>query len=101
MQKSSLIKILHTRENLYRLGLAVFGFSFFPGIVFLISKILFESHTSMPAFYSKFYRSLLNLGMDGLYSWSVACAPYIAYDIYLLIKSNKAKKIDTGNKDDL
>ena len=99
MQKSSLTKILLTRENLYRLGLALFGFSFFPGIVFLISNILFKSHTTMPAFYSKFYRSLLTLGLDGLYSWAIVCAPYIAYDIYLLIKSYRIHRI--GENDDI
>ena len=97
MKKSTLKDKLLTREGLHRLGLALFGFSLFPGIVFLITKIFTDSHSTMPAFYSGFYRSLLNFGLDGLYSWSIACAPFIAYDIYLLIKSYKAKKIERGN----
>ena len=92
MQRERLKKILLTKENLYRFGLAIFGFSLFPGIVFLVTKVLFDSPTTMSLYYAKFYRSLLDLGMDGLYSWSVACAPYIVYDIYLLIKSYRKEK---------
>jgi hypothetical protein len=98
MEKSTLKKIFLTRENLYRFGLVIFGFSVFPGIVFLITKLLFESHQNMSGFYSKFYSSLLNLGLDGLYSWSIACAPYFAYDIYLLIKSYKTQKVVENKK---
>lgn len=99
MKKRTLQKILLTRESLYRLGLALFGFTLCPGIVFLITNIFTESHSTIPELYSEFYRSLLNLGLDGLYSWGVACTPYMAYDIYLIVKSYKAKKIEIGNKD--
>ena len=98
MQKSVLSKILLSRENLYRLGLAIFGFSFFPGIVFMVGKILFTSNANILSFYSKFYRSLLDMGIDGIYSWSIACAPYIAYDLYLLIKSFRTQKIEKDKK---
>ena len=94
MQKRSLKTILLTRENLYRFGLAVFGFSIFPGIVFLITNVLFDSPTTLSLYYAKFYKSLLNLGMDGLYSWTIACAPYIVYDIYLLIKNYREERKD-------
>ena len=99
-QKSGLVKRVITREILYRLGLAIFGFSLFPGIVFLVSKIFFAQSTTISAFYTKFYSSLLDLGIDGLFSWCIACAPYLAYDICLLIKTYRIRKIKTLQKDD-
>jgi len=88
----SVTQKLLKRQNLYRLGLAIFGFSLFPGIIFLISKIIFEAQTTMPEFYSKFYGSLLNFGIDGLLSWVIGCMPYMIYDIYLLIGSYRTQK---------
>ena len=100
MQKSDLANVVLTRENLYRLGLIIFGFSFFPGIVFLISRIFFVESTTISDFYTKFYRSLLDLGIDGFFSWCIVCAPYLAFDIYLLIKNYRAQKIKKLNKED-
>ena len=82
------------------MGLVIFGFSFFPGIVFMVGKILFASNVTILAFYSKFYRSLIDMGIDGIYSWSIACAPYIAYDLYLLIKSFRTQRIEKDKKKD-
>ena len=100
MQKSGLANGVLTRENLYRLGLAIFGFSLFAGIVFLIGKIFFAESTTISAFYTKFYGSLLDFGVDGLFSWCIACAPYIAYDVYLLRKNYRAQKIKKLKKED-
>jgi hypothetical protein len=74
VQEGNLTKLFKTRENLFRLGLALFGITFIPGIVFLVRKILFESPPTLNAFYSKFNGSLLNLGLYGLYSWTIVCA---------------------------
>jgi len=96
MKKSfNVSKKLLTPQNLYRLVLAVLGFSLFPGIIFLISKILFETQTAISDSYSKFYGSLLNFGTDGLISWGIGCTPYMVYDIYFLIRSYRTQKGDT------
>jgi len=100
VQKGVLTKIFLSRENLYRLGLAIFGFSLFPAIVFLIGKMLFASNATLSIFYTKFYGSLLDFGIDGVYSWTIACAPYITYDLYLLIKTFRTPKIENAKKKD-
>ena len=100
VQKSGLLKRVLVRENLYRLGLAIFGFSIFPIFIFLISKIVFSESITISAFYTKFYGSLLDFGVDGFYSWCIACTPYLAYDICLLIKNYRSQKIKTVKKEE-
>ena len=80
-QKRNLAQKVFTRENLYRLVLLLFGFSIFPGIVFLIGKLFITSSDALSDSYSKFYGSLLDLGTSGIVSWSIACAPYFVYDV--------------------
>ena len=95
MQRKDLANAVLTRENFYRLGLAIFGFSLFPGIVFLISKIFFAETTAISAFYTKFYGSLLDFGTDGLFSWCIVCAPYLIYDLYLIWKHHRSQTADS------
>jgi hypothetical protein len=63
------------------------------GLNFISKNDLAVKGNSYVGYLSKFYRSLLSLGFDGFYSWSVICAPYIAYDVYLLIKSYRTQKM--------
>ena len=86
MQKIGLKKKVLTSENLYKLILIVFGFVFLPGIIFLMESIFNSPTKTMPAFYTNFYKSLLYTGKDGLLAWCIVCAPYMVYEVYLLIK---------------
>jgi hypothetical protein len=86
LQKIGLKKKVLTYENLYKLILIVFGFVFLPGIIFLIEYISKPPAITIPAFYSNFYRLLLDTGKDGLFAWCIVSAPYMVYEVYLLIK---------------
>ena len=83
---SELKKILLTRENLYKLGLMIFGLTLFPGMIYIVGKIFITSSNAISDFYSYFYGSLLDMGQDGLIVWGIACGPYLVYEGYLLVK---------------
>jgi len=86
LQKIGLKEQILTCENLYKLILIVFGFVFLPGIIFLIEYISNPSTKTISAFYSNFYRLLLDTGKDGFFAWCIVSAPYMVYEVYLLIK---------------
>ncbi len=90
-------KIL-TWEVLIRIGLVVFGLTLFPGIIFLIRNIFIADSPALSTSYAMFYRSLLDVGVDGIISWSIACVPYFAYDVSLLIKKNRTQKTEIIKK---
>lgn len=94
MQKSRLLKTIFNREVFYRIALVVFGLTLFPGIIFLIRSLFFASNAALLSSYAAFYGSLLDFSVEGMISWSIACVPYFAYDVYLMIKSNRDKKVE-------
>ena len=83
---SQLKKILQTRENLYKLGLMIFGLTLFPGMIYIVGKIFITSSNTISDFYSYFYGSLLDMGQDGLIVWGIASGPYLVYEGYLLLR---------------
>ena len=86
MQRIGLKTKVLTYENLYKLILIVFGFVFLPGIIILIEYIFNSPTKIMPALYWDFYKLLLDMGKDGLFAWCIVSAPYMVYEVYLLIK---------------
>jgi hypothetical protein len=96
--KSVILAKILTKENLIRIGLVVFGLTLFPAIVFLIRNMFLNPGTPLLSSYVTFYRSLLDVGVDGMISWSIACVPYFAYDVSLLIKNNRAQKSEPVKK---
>ena len=98
MPKSEWTKSLLTRENLYKLGLMIFGLTLFPGMVHLFGKVILPTTKTLSDYYIYFYRSLLDMGKDGLIVWAIACGPYMAYEVYLLLASLGAKKGETTKK---
>lgn len=99
MHKSELPKIFWRRENLYKLGLIILGFTLLPGVVHLVGKILGTSSITIEASYLEFYGSLLDIGKDGFIAWSIAFAPYMAYEVYMLLKSFGTKRNVTDQRD--
>jgi hypothetical protein len=89
-------KTFLNREVFYKTGLVVFGLTLFPGIVFLIRNLFSATNPSLLTSYAGFYGSLLDFSVDGLISWSIACVPYFAYDVSLMISNNRIKKNGTG-----
>jgi hypothetical protein len=98
MQNSRLWKMIFNRDVFYRIGLVIFGLTLFPGIIFLIRNLLFASNAALSTSYAAFYGSLLDFSVDGMISWSIACVPYFAYDVSLMIKGNRKKKSETVKK---
>jgi hypothetical protein len=98
MKKSDLKKIVWTRQNRNRFVLIILGFAVLPGVVFWLKRLLTPSDTTISAYYAGFYQSLTDVGMDGVYSWGVVCAPYIAYDVFLLIKGGSNRKPEKAEK---
>ena len=98
MQKSRLFKTIFTREVFYRIGLVVFGLTLFPGFIFLVRNLFVTSSAAISTSYTAFYSSLLDFSVEGMISWSIACVPYFAYDVYLMIKNNRNKKSETAKK---
>jgi hypothetical protein len=98
MLKSRLFKTILNRNVLFRIGLVVFGLTLFPGFVFLVRDLFFSSSTAIPDSYAAFYSSLLDFSVKGMISWSIAYVPYLAYDVFLMIKNNRTKKSETVEK---
>lgn len=96
MKPTGLSATLFTRHNLIRLILLVFGFTLFPAVVFWGEELLFPSSQKLSEFYAKIYGSLMDMGMDGMFAWCVVCTPYLAYDIYLVIKDFRSKRVEVG-----
>jgi hypothetical protein len=94
MGKNDLLEHLLTRENFYKLLWTAFGLTLFPGLIFLIKTIFISSDTTISAYYSELYGSLLDVGKDGMVAWCFVCAPYMAYELYLLIKNFRTPKND-------
>jgi hypothetical protein len=96
---SELRKILLIRENLFKLGLMVFGLTLFPGIFYFVGKVFITSSKTIFDFYSYFYGSLLDMGQDGLIAWGIACGPYLLYEAYLLLQGFFPKRrLKTGER---
>lgn len=98
MQKSRLFKTIFNREVFYRIGLVIFGLTLFPGFIFLARHLFFDSNAALSASYAAFYSSLLDFSVEGIISWSIACVPYFAYDVSLMIKNNRSKKSESVMK---
>ncbi len=98
MQKSRLFKTIFNREVFYRIGLVIFGLTLFPGFIFLARYLFFDSNAALSASYAAFYSSLLDFSIEGMISWSIACVPYFAYDVSLMIKNNRSKKSESVMK---
>jgi hypothetical protein len=81
-----------TREILYKIGLMIFGLTLLPGMIFFIKAIFVISPITLSDFYSSFYGSLLDMGKDGLIVWGIACSPYLAYEVYLLLTGFTTKR---------
>lgn len=96
MKLNDLSAKLFTRQNLIRLILLVFGFSIFPAIVYWGEELLFPSGQTLSEFYGKIYGALMDLGMDGMVAWCIVCAPYLAYDIYLVVKDFRSQRVEAG-----
>ena len=96
--KGRILNKILTWEVLIRIGLVVFGLTLFPGIIFLIRNIFIADSLALSTSYAMFYRSLLDVGVDGIISWSIACVPYFAYDVSFLIKKNRAQKVEIVKK---
>jgi hypothetical protein len=98
MQKSRFFKTLFNREVVYKIGLVVFGLTLFPGFIFLVRNLFFSSTTAISNSYAAFYSSLLDFSVEGMISWSIACVPYFAYDVFLMIKNKRNKESETAEK---
>lgn len=71
--------------------LMVFGLTLFPGIVHILQGIFTGSDIAVRAFYADFYPSLLDMGTKGILAWCIACAPYMVYEIYMLIRGSTSR----------
>jgi hypothetical protein len=98
MQMSRLFKTIFTRDVFCRIGLVVFGLTLFPGFIFWVRNLFFASNTAISNSYTAFYASLRDFSVEGMISWSIACVPYFAYDVSLMIKNNRNKKSETVEK---
>jgi len=98
MSKGRLSKTFLNREVFYKVGLVVFGLTLFPGIVFVVRNLFSASNTALSTSYAGFYGSLLEFSVKGMISWSIACVPYFAYDVSLMIKNNRTRKNGTIEK---
>ncbi len=86
MNENETKKKLLSRENITKIVLMIFGLSFFPAVIYFILKIFSSTPEGISGYYSHFYKSLLDMGMDGFTAWMIACGPYMVYEIYLLFK---------------
>jgi hypothetical protein len=98
MQNRRLWKMIFNRDVFYRIGLVIFGLTLFPGIIFLIRNLFFASNAALSTSYTAFYSSLLDFSVEGMISWSIACVPYFAYDVFLMIKDKRTKESETVEK---
>ena len=86
MGQTNIKEALLTRENMYKLIWTLFGFTLFPCIIYAANVVFSPSASTLTGYYSNLYGSLLDLGKDGMYAWCIVCAPYMAYEVYLLAK---------------
>ena len=93
MKKVDWAAMLFTRQNLIRLVLLVCGATVFPAIAYWGWKLVSPSLGTLSEFYAWIYGSLMDLGVDGMLAWGVICTPYLAYDIFLLIKDMRGQKM--------
>jgi hypothetical protein len=64
-----------TKETRNKIGLMIFGLTLFPAIVYWIKELFLESSDTISGYYGYFYSSLLDMGMDGMVVWGIACGP--------------------------
>ncbi|BBO86539.1 hypothetical protein DSCO28_71050 [Desulfosarcina ovata subsp. sediminis] len=76
-----------TKEARNKIGLMVFGMTLFPAMVHGLGKWFMDSSVTISGFYTYFFRSLLDTGKDGMVVWSIACGPYMFYELVLLYRS--------------
>lgn len=83
---------LWARQNIYKLCYMIFGLTLFPGIIYVVGKLLITTSMTISDFYYYFYGSLLDIGKDGLIVWGIASAPYFFYEVYLLLQAFLARR---------
>lgn len=98
MKPNDLSTILFTRNNLIRLLLLVFGFTLFPALVFFGKALFFSSSETISDYYAKTYGALMDWGMDGMLAWCVVCAPYLVYDIYLIVNDFRSQSLEADER---
>ncbi|BBO86550.1 hypothetical protein DSCO28_71160 [Desulfosarcina ovata subsp. sediminis] len=76
-----------TRETRNKIGLTIFGLTLFPAVVYGLKALLIDSPATFSDDLASFYRSLLDMGWDGMVAWGIACGPYMVYEIILLVRS--------------
>jgi hypothetical protein len=76
-----------TKETRDKIGLTIFGLTLFPAIVHGLKVLFITSPITMLSYYANFYRSLLDMGWDGMAAWGIACVPYMVYEIVLFVRS--------------
>ncbi|MGD9161471.1 MAG: hypothetical protein PVG39_23865 [Desulfobacteraceae bacterium] len=79
-----------TKETRNKIGLMIFGLTLFPVVVHWLKKLFMDSSCTILDYYEYFYSSLLDMGMDGMVAWGIACGPYMVYEIALLVRGVKA-----------
>ncbi|MGD9160862.1 MAG: hypothetical protein PVG39_20755 [Desulfobacteraceae bacterium] len=78
------------KETQNKILLMIFGLTLFPAIVYWLKKLLVDSSGAIWDYYGYFYRSLMDMGMDGVVVWGIACGPYMVYEVLLLLRGGKA-----------
>ena len=98
MKKKSWPANLFTGHNLIRVLLLVIGFTVFPALVYWGQELLFPSSQALSGFYNRLYGSVMDWGMDGMFAWCVFCTPYLAFDIYLIVKDLWSERLEAGQQ---
>lgn len=86
MGQAPIKEALLTRENLFKLIWPLLGFTLFPGMIYAANVVFSSSSLTLTGYYSNLYGSLLDVGKDGMVAWCIVCAPYMAYEVYLLAR---------------
>lgn len=76
-----------TKETSKKILLMIFGLTLFPEIVHWIKELFTDSPESISDYYRYFFSSLLDMGVDGMIVWGIACGPYMVYEIVLLVRA--------------
>jgi hypothetical protein len=83
-----------TKETRNKIGLTIFGLTLFPAVVYGLKALFVDSSTTISGYYVSFYRSLMDMGRDGMVAWGIACGPYMVYEIVLLVRSFSSRSDD-------
>jgi hypothetical protein len=83
-----------TKETRNKIGLTIFGLTLFPAVFYGLKALFIGSPGTFSGDFASFYRSLMDMGRDGMVAWGIACGPYMAYEIVLLVRSFSSRSGD-------